>query len=143
VIWWQWLVLGMLLLGAEVAVDAEFYLIFLGLSAMAVGLLGTTSLALPVWGQWLLFSLIAVTNLVVFRSRVYHKIRGQLPDRAEGVDGEIAVVDEDILPGAVGAATLRGTAWQARNIGTETLAAGSRAVVEESEGLVLSLRAER
>ena len=142
-IWWQWCVLGALLLGAEIAVDAEFYLVFLGISALLVGLIGTTPIALPIWGQWLAFSLIAVSALVLFRSRVYNKIRGETPDLEEGVAGETAVVDEPIAPGAMGRATLRGTAWQARNVGSEPLAAGSRAIVEETNGLILSVRAER
>lgn len=142
-IWWQWCVLGALLLGAEIAVDAEFYLVFLGISALVVGLIGTTPIALPMWGQWLAFSLIAVSALVLFRSRVYNKIRGETPDLEEGVAGETAVVDEPIAPGAMGCATLRGTAWQARNVGSEPLAAGSRAIVEETNGLILSVRAER
>ena len=141
-IWWQWLVLGTLLLGAEIAVDAEFYLVFLGISAVAVGLLGTTPIALPVWGQWLVFALISVTNLVIFRSRIYNKIRGNTPDRREGVDGESVVIVDEIPPGAIGSATLRGAAWQVRNVGDTPLAAGSRALVEETNGLVLSIRAE-
>ena len=86
-IWWQWMVLGAFLLGAEIAVDAEFYLVFLGISAISIGLIEITPIELPIWGQWLVFALIASVNLSLFRSRIYHKIRGQIPERAEGVDG--------------------------------------------------------
>ncbi len=141
-VWWQWFVLGALLLGAEIAIDAEFYLVFLGISAIVVGLIGLTPTALPMWGQWLVFSLIAVIALVLFRSRIYNKIRGQAPDIKEGVGGEIAVMNEPIAPGSTGSVTLRGSVWQARNIGSEPLAAGSRAIVEETKGLLLLVRAE-
>ncbi|MDE0886017.1 MAG: hypothetical protein OSB70_10845 [Myxococcota bacterium] len=142
-IWWQWCALGALLLAAELAVDAAFYLVFLGISAIAVGLIGLTPIALPMWGQWLVFSLIAVTALLLFRSRIYNKIRGETPDIKLGVVGETATVNELIAPGATGSATLRGAVWQVRNIGIEPLTAGSRAVVEESKGLTLSIRAEQ
>jgi hypothetical protein len=142
-IWWQWCALGALLLAAELAVDAAFYLVFLGISAIAVGLIGLTPIALPMWGQWLVFSLISVTALLLFRSRIYNKIRGQTPDIKQGVAGETATVTELIAPGATGSATLRGAVWQVRNIGIEPLTAGSRAVVEESKGLTLSIRAEQ
>ncbi len=142
-LWWQWMVLGTLFLGAEMAVDAEFYLVFLGVSAVLVGLLGTTSIALPIWAQWLVFSGIAVANLVIFRARVYKKIRGRVPDRVEGVAGEVALVSKEIPPGELGSVELRGAVWQARNIGNEPLAAGSRAIVQGTHGLVLELRAER
>jgi hypothetical protein len=141
-IWWQWMVLGTLFLGAEIAIDAEFYLVFLGISALTVGLLGTTSIELPIWGQWLAFSGIAVASLIIFRARVYNKIRGEVPDRSEGVDGELAVVSEEILPGQMGSAKLRGAIWQARNVGNEPLAAGSRAIVQKTNGLVIDLRVE-
>ena len=37
--WWSWMILGAVLLGAELfAVDAQFYLVFLGVSAAIVGL---------------------------------------------------------------------------------------------------------
>lgn len=140
-IWWQWCVLGVLLLAAELAVDAEFYLVFVGISAIAVGLIGLTPIALPMWGQWLVFSLISVSALLFFRSRIYNKIRGQTPDLKEGVAGEVATVNELIAPGDTGSAILRGAVWQARNIGNEPLAAGSRVIVEETKGLTLSVRA--
>jgi membrane protein implicated in regulation of membrane protease activity len=142
-IWWQWCVLGALLLGAEIAVDAEFYLVFLGISAVAVGLIGLTPIDLPMWGQWAAFSFISVAALLLFRSRIYNKIRGQTPDLKEGVAGEIAIMNELIAPGGTGSATLRGAVWQVRNIGSKPLAVGSQAIVEETNGLVLSVREER
>ena len=39
--WWVWMIAGVVLLGTELLlIDAQFYLVFLGLSAMLVGLLG-------------------------------------------------------------------------------------------------------
>ncbi len=36
--WWAWLVLGIGLLGVEMfVIDAQFYLVFIGLSAAVVG----------------------------------------------------------------------------------------------------------
>jgi membrane protein implicated in regulation of membrane protease activity len=141
-IWWQWMVLGVFLLGAEIAVDAEFYLVFLGISAITLGLIGIAPMAIPIWGQWVIFSLVAIINLSLFRSRIYRRIRGQVPDRVEGVDGEIAHVDEEIASGEFGSARLRGTVWQAKNVGTTTLAQGSRAIVIGADGLILSIRDE-
>jgi membrane protein implicated in regulation of membrane protease activity len=139
---WQWIVLGALLLSAEMFVDAEFYLVFLGVSAALVGLIGLTSIDVPVWGQWLLFSLFAIASLRLFRSSFYVKYRGELPDRNEGAQGEIAQATEDIAPGSIGSVALRGTAWSAKNVGRQLIASGSRVVVVESTGLTLSVRSE-
>ena len=39
--WWMWMTLGAFLLGAELfAIDVQFYLVFLGVSAALVGLAG-------------------------------------------------------------------------------------------------------
>ena len=36
--WWGWMILGAILLGAELfSIDAQFYLVFLGLAAAFVG----------------------------------------------------------------------------------------------------------
>ena len=66
--WWGWCILGVALLGVELlAVDAQFYLVFAGLAAVIVGLLGLVGLELPVAGQWLLFAVLAVTAMFTLR----------------------------------------------------------------------------
>ncbi len=36
--WWAWIAVGAILLGSELAlVDAQFYLVFIGASALVVG----------------------------------------------------------------------------------------------------------
>ncbi|HJY36904.1 MAG TPA: hypothetical protein VJ299_05540, partial [Steroidobacteraceae bacterium] len=46
--WWGWLVLAAALLSIELfVIDAQFYLVFLGVSAALVGLFGLTTDILP------------------------------------------------------------------------------------------------
>jgi membrane protein implicated in regulation of membrane protease activity len=140
--WWAWLTAGGLLLAAEMAfVDAEFYLVFLGVSALLVGGLGAAGLDAPVWLQWLLFSALAVVSLVFFRQRVYSRVRRQT-ELPEGVEGAWAVADERIEPGAQGRATLRGTPWTARNDGDAPIESGARVKVERAEGVILRVRGD-
>jgi membrane protein implicated in regulation of membrane protease activity len=58
------------------------------------------------------------------------------------LEGETAVVTEDVPPGGVGKAEMRGATWSARSTGDELLAKGRRCRVERVEGLTLWLRAE-
>ena len=52
--WWGWMVLGAVLLGAELfAIDAQFYLVFLGLSAALVGLGSLLGIEMAEWVQLL------------------------------------------------------------------------------------------
>jgi membrane protein implicated in regulation of membrane protease activity len=142
--WWGWITVGALLLVAEMTiVDLEFYLVFLGVSAFAVGLVSLVSPAgieLPYFVEWLVFAGLSVFSLVVFRQRVYSKLRpppeGEI---REGVEGEAAVAVTELAPGATGEVTLRGTRWNAINRGPETIRAGARCHVLRSEGLVLEV----
>jgi membrane protein implicated in regulation of membrane protease activity len=74
-LWWGWCILGVVLLGVELlAVDAQFYLVFAGLAAVVVGLLGLVGLELPVALQWLLFAVLAVTAMFTLRRPIYAKL---------------------------------------------------------------------
>ncbi len=45
--WWLWLLLGLVLAALELASTGGFYLIFFGVSAMFIGLMGAIGLAGP------------------------------------------------------------------------------------------------
>jgi len=142
--WWGWVTIGAMLLIAEVTVvDLEFYLIFLGISALLVGALGLAGVAMPIWMQWVVFAILAIASLVIFRQRVYAKLRPPPEGEVQiGVSGDRAIAVDSIEPGATGSVTLRGTNWTGLNRGSVTIPAGARCRVERSEGLVLDLRLE-
>lgn len=143
--WWGWITVGALLLVAEITiVDLEFYLVFLGVSALAVGLVLAAGIALPYWMQWLAFAGLALVSLVVFRQRVYARLRpGAEGGIGEGVVGEIATAIEEIVPGASGGVMLRGARWTGRNQGPTAIPAGASCRVERRQGLVLDVRYDR
>jgi membrane protein implicated in regulation of membrane protease activity len=141
--WWAWLVLGAVLLGAELfAVDAQFYLVFLGVSAALVGLAGLFGIVLPEWGQWLAFAVIALFFFLAFRRTLYTKIRGGGEEYPDSLAGESVLVAEDLATGEDARTEYRGTKWTIRNVGQTTIAAGSRAKVVEVDGLTLNVEAE-
>ncbi len=139
-VWWQWIVLGVVLLGAEMMVDAEFYLVFLGVSALTVGLADLLWADSPIWAEWFLFSLIAIVSLLLFRGKFYTKIRGDTPDRGQGMIGEIGIVEGDIEAGGTGRIELRGTTWTAHNVGEGVLPQNARARVDAVSGLTVEVR---
>ena len=74
--WWVWLLIGILLFTTEVmVVDLEFYLIFIGLAAIIVGLLDLGDMPWQPWAEWLSFFGIALVSLYFFRRQVYQKGR--------------------------------------------------------------------
>jgi len=139
--WWGWLIVGIFLLGAELlGVDAAFYLIFVGSAAIAVGLLGMFGLVMPVWAQWLLFSVLALTSMVMFREKVYKRLRGGAPGFTNTLIGEIVEAPGDILPGGQTRVSLRGSMWTAVNTDDQTIPAGARATVVAAEGMTLMIQ---
>ncbi len=136
--WWGWIVVGGLLLGAEMfAIDAQFYLIFIGVAALAVGLTELLGVALPVWTQWLLFAILSLTFMVLLRRRLYGKLRGNVPDMKDNMAGKRVLIDQDLEPGAECRVAHRGTNWTARNVGQSTIAGGTQASIASVDGLTL------
>jgi membrane protein implicated in regulation of membrane protease activity len=141
--WWLWLVLGLVLLGLEAITPGGFYVLFFGVGALVVGTAAGLGIGGPVWAQWLLFSGISVASLLLFRPYLLRATRSEeRPDPIDTLEGEIATPLEDISPGAVGKAELRGTTWTALNQDGRVLGRGERCRVARVDGLMLSLRAE-
>jgi membrane protein implicated in regulation of membrane protease activity len=139
--WWGWIAVGAILLGSELMlVDAEFYLVFIGVSAVAVGLAGLAGYGGPEWVQWLIFGLLSLFFMVGFRSRLYRKLRGDLPGYTDSVVGQILRMDEALAPEAETRVEFRGTTWRVRNTGPESIAPGGKARIEHAEGLMLHVR---
>ena len=141
--WWTWMILGAVLLGAELfAIDAQFYLVFLGVSAALVGLAALFGIAMPEWAQWITFAALSLISFFTFRRSLYEKIRGDALGFRETLVGDSIDIPETLAPGAETRVSYRGTKWTARNIGNGEIAAGSRATVAEVDGLTLRIKAE-
>ena len=95
--WWSWLILAVIALAVEMFVfDAQFYLVFFGISAAAMGILALLGVGMPEWTQWLVFSIFAVVSMVSFRQRLYSIVRGRTGHvRRQGIG-----VDDDLSIGA-------------------------------------------
>lgn len=141
--WWSWLVLGAVLLGAELfAVDAQFYLVFLGVSAALVGLASLFGVAVPEWGQWLAFAVLSLIFFFTFRRTLYEKIRAGGETYRDSIAGESVSIGENLAPGAEARIEYRGSKWTVVNTGSTTIAAGSRARVVNVDGLTLHVSAD-
>jgi len=139
--WWTWFVVGTLLLGIELfAVDAQFFLIFLGASAMMVGLVGALGIDLPNWTQWVLFAVLAVVTIVSFRGQVYAKLRGRPLGKVDSDVDQRVRIPQDLAPGKSMRVEYRGSGWTAMNVGASAIPAGEDARIESVDGLTLNVR---
>ena len=113
--WWGWLIVGIVLVGAELMTDAAFYLVFAGAAAIVVGLLVVAGLGLPVWAQWVAFSVLAIASMVLFRRKLYDRLRGGgSPGMQHAAVDALVTVDEDVAPGRRTRVRLQGTQWDRR-----------------------------
>jgi membrane protein implicated in regulation of membrane protease activity len=143
-VWWLWVLLGLGLLTFEVLTPGGFFAVFFGLAALLVGALAGLDVAGPPWLQWLLFSGVSVSFVLLLRRPLLARVKP--PPRAlppiDSLLGEVATLLEDLPPGAVGRAELRGSGWTVRSVEPKTLAKGARCRVERVDGLTLWIRPE-
>jgi membrane protein implicated in regulation of membrane protease activity len=137
--WWMWLALGLALVVAELATPSGFFIIFFGVAALTVGILAGLNMAGTTWVQWLLFSVLSIAYVLVFRGRLQTKVQIPPPHDVDSLIGGLAIVQERLLPGVVGRVELRGSMWSARNTSQVTLDAGQRARVASVDGLTLTV----
>lgn len=143
-IWWYWVVFGLLLAGLEILTPGGFFLLFFGVAAILVGVLAGLELGGPLWMQWFLFSIFAVACVLFFRNPLVRYMQ-QRPAAAHAIDslqGEVAVAMDGIAIGGMGRAQLRGTVWSARNAGEVAIAPGDRCIVDAIDGLTIKIRRE-
>lgn len=140
--WWGWLVFGVGLLGVEMFfIDAQFYLVFLGISATVVGLLGLAEIHMPEWSQWLLFAGLAILTMVAFRRRVYALVRGSAGHVTGPVThGDTVLVAARLEPGKTCRVDYRGSTWTARNVDDRAIEAGTEALIAHLDDLTLHLK---
>jgi inner membrane protein len=141
--WWGWLIAGAALLAVEMfVIDAQFYLVFLGISAALVGLLGLAGVDLPQWGYWLSFAVLSLAAMLVLRERVYGLIRGRTGVVEERLTvGDRVTIPNRLEPGQSTRVEYRGSTWTARNVDQVALEAGREALIANVDGLTLHVRA--
>jgi membrane protein implicated in regulation of membrane protease activity len=143
-IWWLWLVLGLVLVGVELLTPGGFFVIFFGAAAIVLGVLGGIGATGPAWLQWFLFSALSLASLALFRKPLMRRFRlseGPTPP-VDSLVGESGVVVEPPGTDGYGKVELRGATWTARTSAGAALAKGQRCRVERVEGLTLWIRAE-
>ena len=141
--WWMWVVLGMVLLLGEVLTPGGFFIIFFGAAAVVVGLMKALGLEMALSYEVMLFAILSIVGLAFFRKPLQQRFRQLTPDMfADELTGESGTAVDAIAPGATGKVELRGTAWNAVNVGELPLPKGSACLVERVDGLTLTVRAK-
>jgi inner membrane protein len=143
-VWWHWILLGLVLAAIELATPGGFFFIFFAGGAVAVGLLELAGLVVTDWVQWAWFSVGSLVCLALVRRPLLERLRGaERPNSVDSLVGEVAVATAPIPAGQHGRAELRGSTWSARNVDEGTVNAGERCRVVAVRGLELDIRSDR
>lgn len=138
--WWIWVLIAIFLLALEF-VATTLHSGFFAAGALLVALLVAFGVAGPLWAQLLTFTAFSLATLFFIRPFVVRKLRLNETKVVDTMVGEQATAIDEMPAAAFGKAEMRGSTWNAQNIGSTTLARGQRCIVERIEGLVLYVRA--
>jgi inner membrane protein len=134
-VWWLWVVLGLVLLVVEMVTPGGLFALFFGAAALCVAALAGLG-AGPVW-QWIVFPALSVLLLATLRGRLQQRLRSPASVPVDSLVGQEVVLLLEVPPGGEGRAELRGVPWSARAAGGGALAQGQRCRVERVDGVVL------
>ena len=139
--WWVWIVGGVLLCLAEMATPGAFYLLFFGVAALVVGVLAWVGIVETSWVQFLLFSIVSIASLVLFRRMLTDRLNFDEPGtKIHTLEGESGTALEDIPANGTGKVEVRGSGWNAVNEGDAPIEKGQACLVERVEGVTLRVR---
>ena len=139
--WWHWVLIGFALLAIEFA-STTMHVAFFGAGALFVGLLVGLGWNGPLWAQLLVFTGFSLVALLFIRPPLMRRLKLNEPKIVDTLVGEQAMAMGDIAVQSIGKAEMRGTTWNAQNVGTGPLTKGQRCTVESVEGLVIRVRAQ-
>ena len=143
ILWWHWLVFGLVLVAGELAAPGGFYIIFFGAAAILVGLLSVVGMAGQLWVQLLLFSVLSIGSLWYFRSRLMAIFQRGSPDEpVDALVGQSCRTLGALAPRGAGQVELRGSAWAALNGTDRAIALDARCRVVQINGLTLHVEPE-
>jgi inner membrane protein len=138
--WWIWTLIGFLFLTLEFFAST-LHLAFFTAGAFLVALLVGLGIGGPLWAQILIFTAFSLITLFLIRPWAVRKLGLNVTKTVDTMIGERAMAMDDMPIAGFGKAEMRGSTWNARNIGETPLVRGQRCVVERIEGLLLHVRA--
>jgi membrane protein implicated in regulation of membrane protease activity len=140
--WWAWLILGGILMGAELLLSTGFFLFFFGVGAALTGCLVALGLLPSFAAQGIAFVAISFASIVLLRKPLLAKFhfRNKAHVAVDSLIGQTAIALDAMAPQSAGRVELRGSCWSAWNTGSEPIALNARCHVDKVEGLTLHVR---
>lgn len=134
---WNWLIAGLVLIGAELIAPGVF-LLWLGIAALLVGLL-TFVVTISWQVQFLVFAVFALAAVPIYRRLGRRQLEDTdqpfLNRRSDALVGQVFTLEQPIIDGR-GTVRIGDTVWRVRG---DDAPAGSRVRVVAAEGASLQV----
>ena len=143
--WWHWIVLGLCLSIAELAIPA-FFIIWFGIGAMGVGLLLLISPDLSVAKQLIVWAIVSSILVGIWFRYLRPRTITAIGTSAANVTGEVGVLVSDLNPNSRGQVrfqkpVLGSDAWEC--YADQHLKAGERVRIVTVEGNFIKVEATK
>lgn len=138
-VWWHWIVIGFILIGAELMLPA-FYLIWFGLGALLLGLIMTV-FSLSMTAQLFVWTL-ASSGMVLLWFRYLKPRTMTQAGQADAIVGEIGLLTRAVAPYERGEVRFQKPIGGAESwpcIADEAIPAGERVRVSSVEGNIFKI----
>ncbi len=139
VAWWVWMVLGLLLLVAEMMLPTDFFVFFTGVGAVVTAITTGLGLTNGLMSQAITFALVSLVSLITLRGWMRQMLlhRSMPTKEVDALVGEIGTTVDEIPANGVGKVTLRGSPWSARNPSSNAIPKGVRVRVDKVDSITL------
>jgi hypothetical protein len=138
--WWIWVLIGVALLAVEFA-STSMHIGLFAVGAFVVAALVGFGVDMPLWAELLTFTVVSLLGFFFVRPVLVRKLRLHSTKIVDSLVGEQALTLDEIPVAGLGKAEMRGSTWNARNVGETVLMRGQRCTVAGVEGLVIHVRA--
>jgi len=137
VIWWIWVVVGLVLFTVEIMTPGGFFIFFFAVGGVFVGIIMSIVPNISFANQLYLFCFLSVAFLLLFRKPLQRWFQDRSPSDFEEFAGSEVTVIEEIAPAEMGLVEFRGSPWKATHKGTESLPVGSKCKIVEIDKLTI------
>ncbi len=138
--WWMWAVLGLIFLIGEILTPGGIFIIFFAAGALVMGVLDLAGIHLALWLEIVLFSVLSIGSLLLFRKPILRRMEKGGPDHVvDSAVGQEVVAQGEIPAKGQGLVEHRGTPWKAINTSEEAIADGEICLVSKEAGLKLEI----
>jgi membrane protein implicated in regulation of membrane protease activity len=141
-IWWLWIIIGLLVLSLEILIPLDFFLVFVGLSGVVTGIIsGITHLCGFEISSSTQYIICSITLVLLFafakKPLVQHLMSSKKNTKSSPENDRVSIEGSNINPNDYGNGRTRGTIWTVHNLSNAVLEAGKSYKVSRTEGITL------